>query len=276
MTSSILPYIFVSTLSGYLFLVLNYKHKYRLLNSESYQVAYKALFVGFILLLISSAVTQSIYNKSFINSILENFFYLGYLKSGYTYVNYIITILFGMIFAFFINTFKCLYYILTTFHNDKCFKNWKNSWQFINKISHYEAEENDLLIHVINAVSAKQLVLLSLNSRKVYCCFLLEIRYTKQKKDNDDYALTIIPACSGYRDPDDLCVEFTTYYSSLDTPSPNQTNKYCISIPLRYIESIQNFDLRVYPEFKKLEATNRETIQKNKNKQTRFNFLSLR
>ena len=88
-----------------------------------------------------------------------------------------------------------------------------------------------------------QSVLISLSNRKVYVGQVVSLGEPNESEGMDQ-EISILPHISGYRDKDNLTVNFTTQYESIDT-------KVEIKVTLRQelIESVARFDFDVYQQF---------------------------
>ena len=111
--------------------------------------------------------------------------------------------------------------------------------------------DSELLYSYINDKS----VLISLSNRKVYVGQVVSMGEPNESEGMDQ-EISILPHISGYRDKDNLTVNFTTQYQSIDT-------KVEIKVTLRQelIESVTRFDFDVYEQFLK---RNNEYIEKPK------------
>lgn len=99
--------------------------------------------------------------------------------------------------------------------------------------------DSELLYSYIN----DQSVLISLSNRKVYVGQVVSLGEPNESEGMDQ-EISILPHISGYRDKDNLTVNFTTQYESIDT-------KVEIKVTLRQelIESVARFDFDVYQQF---------------------------
>ena len=99
--------------------------------------------------------------------------------------------------------------------------------------------DSELLYSYIN----DQSVLISLSNRKVYVGQVVSMGEPNESEGMDQ-EISILPHISGYRDKDNLTVNFTTQYQSIDTEVE-------IKVTLRQelIESVTRFDFEVYEQF---------------------------
>ncbi|EEB1830034.1 hypothetical protein DBA53_22190, partial [Salmonella enterica subsp. enterica serovar Typhimurium] len=99
--------------------------------------------------------------------------------------------------------------------------------------------DSELLYSYIN----DQSVLISLSNRKVYVGQVVSMGEPNESEGMDQ-EISILPHISGYRDKDNLTVNFTTQYENIDT-------KVEIKVTLRQelIESVSRFDFDVYQQF---------------------------
>tara|TARA_R110001592_G_scaffold65634_5_gene201249 strand:- start:6751 stop:7341 length:591 start_codon:yes stop_codon:yes gene_type:complete len=68
---------------------------------------------------------------------------------------------------------------------------------------------------LFDAINKEQLVMLTMNDRKVYVGYLISMGEPNEN-EGPDQEITLKPRLSGYRDKDTLTVKFTTFYGDSD------------------------------------------------------------
>jgi hypothetical protein len=99
--------------------------------------------------------------------------------------------------------------------------------------------DSELLYSYIN----DQSVLISLSNRKVYVGQVVSMGEPNESEGMDQ-EISILPHISGFRDKDNLTVNFTTQYESIDT-----TVEIKVTLRQELIESVSRFDFDVYQQF---------------------------
>lgn len=99
--------------------------------------------------------------------------------------------------------------------------------------------DSELLYSYIN----DQSVLIALSNRKVYVGQVVSMGEPNESEGMDQ-EISILPHISGYRDKDNLTVNFTTQYESIDT-----TIEIKVTLRQELIESVSRFDFDVYQQF---------------------------
>ncbi|HHF2866562.1 TPA: hypothetical protein ACPJZQ_001674 [Vibrio alginolyticus] len=152
------------------------------------------------------------------------------------------------------NELTWLFLIAVTMHGIAFIRIWVTNWA-MNQFQEKEGVDpkiklmsdvlsdspldSELLYSYIN----DQSVLVSLSNRKVYVGQVVSMGEPNESEGMDQ-EISILPHISGYRDKDNLTVNFTTHYQSIDT-------KVEIKVTLRQelIESVTRFDFDVYEQF---------------------------
>lgn len=90
---------------------------------------------------------------------------------------------------------------------------------------------------------SEQSVLIALSNRKVYVGQVVSMGEPNETEGMDQ-EISILPHMSGYRDKDNLTVNFTTQYHDIDT-----SVEIKVTIRQELIESVSRFDFDVYQQF---------------------------
>lgn len=147
-----------------------------------------------------------------------------------------------------------LFLIATTMHVIAYIRVWVTNWA-MNKFQEKEGVDpkiklmsdvlsdspldSELLYSYIN----DQSVLIALSNRKVYVGQVVSMGEPNESEGMDQ-EISILPHISGYRDKDNLTVNFTTQYESIDTDVEIK-----VTIRQELIESVSRFDFDVYQQF---------------------------
>lgn len=101
-------------------------------------------------------------------------------------------------------------------------------------------------------------VLVTLDNRKVY---VGKVTDTYFRINDEIRSIMINPLSSGYRNPDDFTIHFTTYYGMIykqiiDNPEDFDVKVSDFSVAIRYdkIVSVSPFDPKTYMKFRKMSA----------------------
>ncbi|WP_218417916.1 hypothetical protein [Alteromonas lipotrueae] len=147
-----------------------------------------------------------------------------------------------------------LFLIATTMHAIAYIRVWVTNWA-MNQFQEKEGVDpkiklmsdvlsdspldSELLYSYIN----DQSVLIALSNRKVYVGQVVSMGEPNESEGMDQ-EISILPHISGYRDKDNLTVNFTTQYESIDTDVEIK-----VTIRQELIESVSRFDFDVYQQF---------------------------
>lgn len=114
-------------------------------------------------------------------------------------------------------------------------------------------EDNDgIELILLSALEDAKLVSITLKSRKVYIGFVSQNFFNPWAGVK---SITVIPVYSGYRDPGDFHIEFTTSYDAVIRYSVENDDidldisDFQTGIPITEIVSVNIFDPRVYEKF---------------------------
>ncbi len=99
-------------------------------------------------------------------------------------------------------------------------------------------KDNPLDKMLLESYINESLLMLTLSDRKVYVASVLSLGEPTETTGMSE-TVEILPAMSGYRDKDTLCVDFTTDYNSIEEE---------LSLTIRYADISQctEFDFDIY------------------------------
>lgn len=140
----------------------------------------------------------------------------------------------------------------------------------------YKTQNSDQFVsHLIESYMTPNPILISLNNRRCYVCLVHKFNIPNDHKTIQEVA--IIPFYSGYRDKEDMCFEITTVYTEVLDIFTNKNkaenanvilNSYKITIPFSSIDSIANFQINRYRNFKTMENERRNEIYQSRGKES--------
>lgn len=117
-------------------------------------------------------------------------------------------------------------------------------------------DDDSFEIILLQSFERESEVLVTLDNRKVY---VGKVTDTYFRINDEIRSVMINPLTSGYRNPDDFMIHFTTYYGQIyqkiiENPEEFNVNVSDFSVAIRYdkIVSISHFDPKSYKKFREL------------------------
>lgn len=121
--------------------------------------------------------------------------------------------------------------------------------------NYVQDDGSQLEVFLIDAQLRDKMISITLKNRKVYVGLVVESEFSREKGNEEDYYLKILPTLSGYRDPNSLKVVFTTRYSDKWTNkdllkrTKLKVSDFEILISGTEVMTISKFDYTVYQNF---------------------------
>lgn len=229
-------FLFIPLLSGYIFSALFPPSKYHAAREDGHKLYFRTAFYGIFLfscsILVDSIILST--NPKWYSTVSEYLAYVSrstlapYLQGddslmGLAWLNCIclsLSVLLGLL-----------------FNLSQKFKLWclKDAMK-----------NNDIEIIIFNAVLRGMPVSISMKNGKVYVGFIANTPDPKEERKD----IRILPMLSGYRQPENKMLTFTTnYYDIYSNRSGFDPEDFEIAFPLFEVLSINLFDIKAYNEF---------------------------
>lgn len=215
----------VPTVGGYWFLTHCNYTRYRAFRDSGYHVLFSSAFAGALLFGIAHLIIL------LLNHLCPqiNAIWAGYFPAAYS-DTVVLSVVLGMALPLLINRF---------------YNEHQGAWR--------AARENNDFVELLlaAAISRRELVELSLHSGKAYIGFVVESGIKRQQGEPD---VALIPALSGYRDPETRELKITTHYAtvmvhSLELRADLINEDFRIVIPMSQIVSARLFFPEAYELF---------------------------
>lgn len=281
------------SVSGYIFLSNTYRYKYRVPKYQGHHLIYRIISTGILFYITSILLFSYLSTNSTFNSIYEEAIsFVAFLDTENTNSNTLqltITSLASVILsigcAFIWNFLLKSRISISEFFISNSFPSIKDVNHYLDVTSYLEATDSEFIHHFMSmdAQRPSSLTLLSLASRRCYVCVPYEIKPPRDSSEHQE--LSIIPLASGFRHSEDLCLQITTYYwTVIDvirksnkefsklTPEEQEQEKYNIesyriTVPIKEIVTMADFNLSEYKQFKSQENKERAIIKRSRSEE---------
>ncbi|WP_052044799.1 hypothetical protein WH390_03075 [Candidatus Arsenophonus nilaparvatae] len=232
--------------SGYIMIVLNPYHYFRLHRHDGQllylKVATYGTFCLFCTTVIGVLIKFLLPNFHLIDLIAKNFTLTGDKKNDHIYALLtllsVTSILFSWIYVFFVWVKN---YILGYFYSKKHLATYNNICQAKNaRVLRKTLSNGTIDCMLLDALEStpKRPVLINLSSKKVYIGIISGLSDPNEKEEPNKY-ISFFPVMSGYRDKDTMLLEFTNVY-------PSKIKDLNIVVSTDEISHISWFDFKLY------------------------------
>lgn len=229
--------ILIPVLGGFLFVKYSYLTRFRAIRDNGYVILFKSavvglFFYGFSFLIWRAAILDEKANPAIPEWIDFLHDFLGYPE------------LLPAIFSLFLMGF---FVVTVNYFLDK---------DEMKKLV-ITQDDDAFEVTILNAYLEKKFILVTLNTGKVY---VGKVTDTYFRVNDEIRSIRFSPFFSGYRKPDDLTLQLTTYYGHIYKQIANQPDQFDVkisdfSVAIRYehIISVSPFDPKTYARFRELE-----------------------